>query len=80
LAVTAHEKFGYVLAQQLLIIFTNPDNTVRGNAVADAQGNGFWLSCNSTRPVKQNKLRIRCGPQNMAHGVFRVQPAPNGNL
>jgi hypothetical protein len=47
---------------------TNPDNTVRHNAVADAQGNGFWLSYPAA-PVKQGaKVPIR--PVNLQHAPF----------
>ena len=79
LAVTEHEKFGHMCGAAAGYWLTNPDNTVRGNAVADAQGNGFWLSY-PTRPVKQNKL-VPLRPQNMAHGVFEFNSArSNGNL
>ena len=78
LAVTVHEKFGHMCGASAGYWLTNPDNTVRGNAVADAQGNGFWLSY-PQRPVKQNKL-VPLRPHNMKHGLFEFNSArSNGN-
>jgi G8 domain/Peptidase inhibitor family I36 len=52
---------------------TNPDNTVRNNAAADAQGNGFWLSYPKL-PVKQSaKVPIR--PAHLAHAPFENNTA-----
>ncbi len=78
LAVTEHEKFGHMCGASAGYWLTNPDNTVRRNAVADAQGNGFWLSY-PQRPVKQSKL-VPLRPQNMQHGAFEFNSArSNGN-
>ena len=78
LVVTEHEKFGHMCGASAGYWLTNPDNTVRRNAVADAQGNGFWLSY-PQRPVKQGKL-VPLRPQNMAHGAFEFNSArSNGN-
>ena len=52
---------------------TNPDNTVRNNAAADAQGNGFWLSY-PKKPVKQGAL-VPILPANLAHGAFETNSA-----
>lgn len=57
---------------------TNPDNTVRSNAVADAQGNGFWLSYPAT-PKKQN-ARVPLRPLNLAHGPFEFNSARANGL
>ena len=57
---------------------TNPDNTVRNNAAADAQGNGFWLSYPAL-PVKQSKL-VKLKPQFMQHAPFEFNSSrSNGN-
>ena len=47
---------------------TNPDNTVRGNVAADAQGNGFWLAFPVT-PLGSSKL-VPIRPINIKLGVF----------
>lgn len=52
---------------------TNPDNTVRRNVAADAQGNGFWLSY-PTLPKKDHK-KVDLRPQNLAHGTFEYNTA-----
>ncbi|MFN9448485.1 MAG: G8 domain-containing protein [Rubrivivax sp.] len=52
---------------------TNPDNTVRHNAVADAQGNGFWLSYPAT-PKKQN-AHVPIRPVNLPHAPFEHNTA-----
>ena len=78
LAVTAHEKAGHMCGASAAYWLTNPDNTVRNNVAADAQGNGFWLSY-PQKPVKQNK-NVPLRPQNMAHGPFEFNSThSNGN-
>jgi hypothetical protein len=51
----------------------NPDNIVRGNAVADSAGHGFWLAF-PTRVMGSNKLvslnGINAKPFNLPFGVF----------
>jgi hypothetical protein len=77
LAVSEHEKRHFCGASAGYWL-TNPDNTVTNNAVADAQGNGFWLSY-PQRPVKQGKL-VPLRPVNMAHAAFDFNSArSNGN-
>jgi hypothetical protein len=77
LAVTAHEKSHFCGAAAGYWL-TNPDNTVRNNAVADAQGNGFWLSY-PRFPVKQGKL-VPIRPNNLIHAPFEFNSArSNGN-
>jgi hypothetical protein len=58
---------------------TNPDNTVRGNAVADAQGNGYWLSY-AQRPFKQSAA-VPLRPFNLPHAAFENNSArANGHF
>lgn len=58
---------------------TNPDNTVRNNAVADAQGNGFWLSYPKT-PKKQG-AKVPILPAHLAHAPFEFNSArANGHF
>jgi parallel beta-helix repeat protein len=52
---------------------TNPDNTVRHNAVADAQGHGFWLSYPAT-PKKQH-AQVPLRPVNLPHAPFEHNTA-----
>lgn len=52
---------------------TNPDNTVRNNAAADAQGYGFWLSY-PTLPVKQG-VKVPIRPINLPHAPFDYNTA-----
>jgi hypothetical protein len=47
---------------------TNPDNTLRGNVAADAEGNGFWLAF-PERPLGPSSA-VNLRPTNMAFGVF----------
>lgn len=47
---------------------TNPDNVVRGNVAADADGNGFWLAF-PQRPLGANK-NVPIRPFNMPLGIF----------
>jgi hypothetical protein len=47
---------------------TNPDNIVRGNAAADAQGNGFWMSF-PRKPLGLSK-NVKILPDRLPHGVF----------
>jgi hypothetical protein len=47
---------------------TNPDNIVRGNVAADAQGNGFWLAFPERPLGLSSAVPIR--PQNTAFGEF----------
>jgi hypothetical protein len=58
---------------------TNPDNTVRGNHVADSRGNGFWLSfpraplgLNKLVPIKPFRLPILLFSENTAHSNHQV--------
>lgn len=77
LAVTEHEKRHFCGAAAGYWL-TNPDNTVRNNAVADAQGNGFWLSY-PRAPVKQGKT-VPIRPNNLQHAPFEFNSArANGN-
>ncbi len=51
----------------------NPDNTVRGNAVADVAGHGYWLAfpkqvMGSNKLVSLNGNRAR--PDNLPFGIF----------
>ncbi len=62
---------------------TNPDNTVRGNVAADAQGNGFWLAFPNTAlglsaavPLKPRHLVFGTFEDNVAHS----NRAPGLNL
>lgn len=78
LALTEHEKAGHMCGASAAYWLTNPDNTVRNNVAADAQGNGFWLSY-PEKPVKQNKL-VPIRPNNMQHGPFEFNAShSNGN-
>ncbi len=78
LALTAHEKAGHMCGASAAYWLTNPDNTVRNNVAADAQGNGFWLSY-PQKPVKQN-ANVALRPFNMAHGPFEFNSThSNGN-
>ncbi len=78
LALTAHEKAGHMCGASAAYWLTNPDNTVRNNVAADAQGNGFWLSY-PQKPVKQN-ANVPLRPFNMAHGPFEYNSThSNGN-
>lgn len=77
LATVVHEKpttcgasSGYWL--------TNPDNTVRNNAAADAEGNGIWLSY-SVNPVKQN-VNVPIRPHNLQHGVFEFNSSHSNRM
>ncbi len=47
---------------------TNPDNTVRGNLAADAEGNGFWLAF-PTAPLGLNK-NVPIRPNRLPMGIF----------
>ncbi|MCU0493382.1 MAG: right-handed parallel beta-helix repeat-containing protein [Chloroflexaceae bacterium] len=47
---------------------TNPDNTVRGNLAADAQGNGFWLSFPRTTLGLSKAVKMM--PDRLGFGVF----------
>ncbi|MCI0572000.1 MAG: G8 domain-containing protein, partial [Myxococcaceae bacterium] len=47
---------------------TNPDNVLRGNVAADAQGNGFWLSF-PRRPRGMNTA-VPLRPEHLAFGTF----------
>jgi hypothetical protein len=47
---------------------SNPDNTVRGNVAADAQGNGFWLSF-ARRPERAS-ASVALLPDRLPFGVF----------
>ena len=78
LAVTVHEKAGNMCGASAAYWLTNPDNTVRNNVAADAQGNGFWLSY-PQKPAKQN-ANVPIRPHNMGHGLFTFNPThSNGN-
>ena len=78
LAITVHEKAGHMCGASTAYWLTNPDNTIRNNVAADAQGNGFWLSY-PQKPVKQN-ANVPIRPQNMAHGPFEFNSThSNGN-
>jgi hypothetical protein len=46
----------------------NPDNTVRGNAVADISGHGYWLAFPKRTLGTNAAVALR--PMNMALGVF----------
>ena len=81
LSTTAHEKSGNTnfCGAATAYWLTNPNNTVRNNVAADAQGNGFWLSY-PTKPVKQGK-NVPISPQNMGHGPFEFNAShSNGNV
>ncbi|MCX9154506.1 hypothetical protein OPU71_00035 [Niveibacterium sp. 24ML] len=52
---------------------TNPDNVVRHNWAADAEGNGFWLSF-PHRPVGLSK-HVKMMPDRVRHGVFEYNTA-----
>ena len=78
LAITVHEKAGNMCGASAAYWLTNPDNTVRNNVAADAQGNGFWLSY-PQKPVKQN-ANVPIRPTNMGHGPFEFNSThSNGN-
>ncbi len=47
---------------------TNPDNIVRGNVAADAQGNGFWLSF--PRGALGPSANVPLRPEHLGFGVF----------
>ncbi len=47
---------------------TNPDNVVRGNVAADAEGNGFWLAFPQRALGPSKNVPIR--PVNLPLGVF----------
>jgi len=57
---------------------SNPDNTVRGNVAADAQGFGFWLAfprepvgLSADVPIRPDRLRFGTFEQNTAHSNGR---------
>jgi hypothetical protein len=78
LALSQHERRDNGCGASAGYWLTNPDNTVRGNTVADAQGNGFWLSY-PRKPVKQN-VNVPIRPRNLPHGVFETNSShSNGN-
>ena len=78
LAIAVHEKAGHMCGASAAYWLTNPDNTVRNNVAADAQGNGFWLSY-PQKPVKQN-ANVPIRPNNMGHGPFEFNSThSNGN-
>lgn len=52
---------------------TNPDNVVRHNWAADAEGNGFWLSF-PHKPVGLSK-NVAMMPDRVRHGVFEYNTA-----
>jgi G8 domain/Right handed beta helix region len=79
LSTTAHEKAGHMCGATTAYWLTNPNNTVRNNVAADAQGNGFWLSY-PEKPVKQGK-NVPIRPTNIAHGPFEFNTShSNGNV
>ena len=47
---------------------TNPDNTVRGNVVADAAGHGYWLAY--PKKTLGANAAVKLLPDHMAFGVF----------
>ena len=47
---------------------SNPDNTVRGNVAADAQGNGFWLAF--ARKPQGDAAKLALLPDRLPFGVF----------
>lgn len=78
LALAEHERSVNFCGGSSAYWLTNPDNTVRNNVAADAQGNGFWLSY-PRRPVKQG-ARVPMQPQYMQHAPFESNSArSNGN-
>jgi hypothetical protein len=78
LSTTPHEKAGHMCGATTAYWLTNPNNTVRNNVAADAQGNGFWLSY-PEKPVKQGK-NVPIRPTNMTHGPFEFNTShSNGN-
>jgi hypothetical protein len=72
-AVTVHERHDNMCAASSAYWLTNPDNTVRNNTAADAQGIGFWLSY-PRKPVKEGKL-VPIAPNNLPHGPFEFNRA-----
>ncbi len=56
---------------------TNPDNTIRGNVVADAEGVGFWLAYPRT-PLGPSR-GVPLIPDHMAFGIFDSNTAHSNN-
>ena len=52
---------------------TNPDNTVRGNHAADAEGKGYWLAFPKQTLGLSSKVNFR--PDRMRFGVFENNTA-----
>ncbi len=57
---------------------TNPDNIVRGNVAADAEGNGFWLAfpaqplgSHKSVPIRPSNVRLGEFANNTAHSNMR---------
>ncbi len=58
---------------------TNPDNTVRRNAVADIAGNGYWLAFPRTSIGHADSIAANLRPRHMAFGVFQDNVAHSLN-
>lgn len=58
---------------------TNPDNTVRRNAVADIAGNGYWLAFPRTSIGHVDSIAANLRPRHMAFGVFQDNVAHSVN-
>lgn len=52
---------------------TNPDNVVRNNLAADAQGNGFWMAF--PRKPQGLSTAVAILPDRLPHGVFNSNTA-----
>lgn len=77
-ATVAHEAETPGCGASSAYWLTNPDNTVRNNVAADAEGHGFWLSYPEA-PVKQGKS-VQVRPNNLKHGVFEFNSSHSNGM
>lgn len=59
---------------------THPDNIVRQNAVADINGNGYWLAFPSASIGHPNSLGLQVPPRHALFGTFEDNVAHSVNL
>lgn len=78
MATVRHEEFFDGCGNASGYWLTNPDNTVRNNVAADAEGHGIWLSY-PERPVKQGK-NVPIRPHNLKHGAFEFNVAHSNGM
>lgn len=59
---------------------THPDNVVRQNAVADVNGNGYWLAFPAASIGHPDSLGLQVPPQHALFGTFEDNVAHSVNL